>query len=84
MDQDNMDHLLSLQDQNTTDPHLPMDIETIEDPGPGVLMEEVIEDHLESTGLVLVHPLRLDAGAKSMLSQVLMDLSPLDIKGMTM
>jgi hypothetical protein len=83
MDQDNMDSLLSLQDQNTTDPHLLMDIETIEGPGPGVLMEEVIEDRSESTGLVLVHPL-LHAGARPMPTLVLTDRSPLDIKGMTM
>jgi hypothetical protein len=84
MDRDNTDHLLSLQDQDIMDPHLPVDIESIEDTGPRVLIQEVIQDRLESTGLVLVHPLLLDAGARSMLSPVLMDLSPLDIKSMAM
>jgi len=83
MDQDNMDHLLSLQDQGIMDPHLPM-VETIEDLAQKVLMEEVIVDRSESTGLVLVHPLLRRASARSMPTPVLMDRSTLDIKGMTM
>jgi hypothetical protein len=85
MDRDNMDHLISLQDQDITDLHLPM-VETIEDLAQKVLMEELIEVLLSlDISAVLVHPLPLrDADARSMLSPVLMDLSPLDIKGMTM
>lgn len=85
LDQDNMDHRLSLQDQDNMDLHPPMDIETIEDLAKG-LMEEVIKDLLSlDISAVLVHPLPfLDADARSMPTPVLMDLSPLDIKGMTM
>jgi hypothetical protein len=87
MDQDNTDHLLSLQDQDIMDLHPPMDIEIIEDPGPGVLVEEVIEVLLSlDISAVLVHPLPLrDADARSVIPpSMVMDLSPFDIKSMTM
>jgi len=77
---DIMDHLLSLQDQDTMDPLLPVDMGTIEDQGPKVLMEELIEAlHSLDISAVLAHPLH--ASVRSMASLVV-DLLFLDIKGM--
>jgi hypothetical protein len=82
MDRDNTDHPLPLQHQDTMDLHLPM-VETIEDLAKG-LMEELIEVLLSlDISAVLVHPL-LDATASPITPPgMVMDLSPLDIKGMT-
>jgi len=79
---DIMDHLLSLQDRDARHPLLPVDMNTVEDL-PKVLMKEVIKDHSENTGFVLVHP-HLDASVRPMPTPVLMDLFPWDIKGMVM